>query len=228
MKRNADAQRSTAGGRRQLQPSLLAGCLTAGLFLALPYVRVVEPPQQPALELIAIEQTDWQIPTPLPLPRQAPPADEARPLPKPQLAAPQPQEAPLRAMLDFDLDLAGVGGDFDLSFSIEPTTATLKGSTIFDLSDIDRVPQPLVQLHPFYPAHARMRQIEGSVVVEFVVASDGRTEQAEVISSEPGNIFRTVALRAVERWRFSPGTRDGKPVAVRVRQTIRFQLEEGR
>ncbi len=209
-------------------PTILAGCLTAGLFLALPYVHVVEPPQEPLLELTTIEQTDWQVPTPLPLPQQAPQEPVDQPLPKPELAPPEPHTAPLKAMLDFDLGLTDVGGDFDLNFSIEPTPVGLGGDAAFALSDVDRVPQPLVQLRPFYPAHARMRQIEGHVVVEFVVSPGGHAERIEVISSEPGNVFRTVAVRAVERWRFSPGTREGQPVAVRVRQTIRFQLEGSR
>ena len=34
------------------------------------------------------------------------------------------------------------------------------------------------------------------------------------------------AVRAVKRWRFRPGTRNGAPVPVRVRQKITFRLED--
>lgn len=208
-------------------PTVLAGCLTAGLFLALPYVHVVEPPEKPEMELMTIEQTEWQIPPPLPLPPQTPQEPDRAPTPKPQLTPPRPDMAPLQTVLDFDLSLARIGGDFDLNFSIEPGVSPMDGMPVFALSDIDRAPQPLIQLRPFYPAHARMRQIEGCVTVEFVVAANGQPEDITVLSSEPGALFRTAAVRAVERWRFAPGTRDGAPVAVRVRQRICFQLENG-
>ncbi len=228
MKRQNNNPNRTLDNRQSLHPTLLAGCLTAGLFLALPYVHVVDSQQKLELELMSIEKTDWNVPAPLPLPKQQLQDPKINPLPKPQLTPPKPHVVPLKAMLDFDIDLAEVGGDFDLNFSVLPTPAVFDGATIFSLSEIDQLPQPLVQLRPFYPTHARMRQIEGSVVVEFVVSDSGLTEQIHVISSDPGNTFDTAAIKAVERWRFSPGMVDGKPVAVRVRQTIRFQLEERR
>lgn len=227
MKKNAKIQHRSAGCSHRLPSSIIAGCLTAGLFLALPYVHVVEPPAKPELELMTIERTDWQAPPPLPLPHRAPQEPDRDPLPKPKLTPPRPDLAPLQTVLDFDLSLARIGGDFDLSFSVAPGATAMNGTPVFALTDIDHAPQPLVQLRPFYPAHARMRQIEGSVTVEFVVAANGRPEEITVLASEPGTLFRSSAVRAVERWRFAPGTRGGEPVAVRVRQRIRFQLENG-
>lgn len=228
MRRSSNTQHPSAKCRHQLPSSVLAGCLTAGLFLALPYVHVVEPPEKPDMSLMDIEQTDWQIPTPLPLPQEVIQKQDRETIPKPKLAAPQSDVAPLETMLDFDLSLTRIGGDFDLNFSVEPGAVAMAGTPVFTLSDIDRAPQPLVQLRPFYPAHARMRQIEGSVTVEFVVSADGHPRDIVVLSSEPGTLFRAAAVRAVERWRFSPGIRAGASVAVRVRQRIRFELENGR
>jgi protein TonB len=216
-------------GRRQDRSGshapLVAGCLTMGLFLALPYVHVVEPPDKAPLELITIERTDWQAP-PLPHPEREAQPQEAEPLPKPKLVAPRPHVAPLQAVLDFDVGLADIGGDFDINFAMDTMGDTgLDSGGIFELSELDQSPQPLVQLRPLYPTHARMRQIEGSVEVEFVVFPDGRAGEVTVLASEPGTVFKAAAVRAIERWRFSPGIRDGSPVPVRIRQRIRFQLE---
>ncbi|MBT3191691.1 MAG: energy transducer TonB [Verrucomicrobia bacterium] len=209
----------------QSRTPLIAGCLTVSLFLLLPYVHVMEPPNEPPLELVSIERTDWQ-PPPLPHPERQYHEPETETLPELELATPQPEVAPLQAVLDFDLDFTQIGGDFDLNFSTDALADMRTDAGAFDLSDIDHHPQPMVQLRPHYPTHARMRQLEGSVTVEFVVSADGHTERVSVLSSEPGTVFCAAAIRAVERWRFSPGTKDGYPVSVRVRQRIRFQLEE--
>jgi len=211
----------------QLQPPLLAGCLTLGLFLALPYVHVVDPPTEFALPLIAMERTDWPTPPPLPLPEREAPDPETTPLISPEWIPPQAPVTPLKAVLDFDLGLTDVGGNFALNFSVDAASgfAALEGA-IFEASDVDAIPQPLVQLRPIYPAQARMRHLEGEVVVEFVVSPEGRPESISILSSEPGSVFCNAAVRAIERWRFSPGMRGGNPVTVRVRQRIRFQLEE--
>jgi periplasmic protein TonB len=206
--------------------TLFAGGLTACLFLVLPYVHVVEPREEPPLHLIAIEKADWPPPS-LPPPEREFEEPKSEPLQQPELVVPQPEVAPLKAVLDFDLGFTEIGGDFDLSFSVDGIAGIGNAaSMIFELSDIDDTPQPLVQLRPLYPAHARMRHLEGSVTVEFVVSGEGKPGSISVLSSEPGTVFCSAAIRAVERWRFRPGTRDGKPVAVRVRQRIRFQLEE--
>ena len=206
--------------------TLLAGCLTAGLFLALPYVHVVDTPEFETLPLTSLEQTHWQTP-PLPLPEHTPQLDTTEPLPKPIMAHPQATVIPLQASLDFNVELGTLGGDFSLSFTVDPALgADGLGSSIFEISDVDRAPQPLVQLQPLYPAHARMRRIEGSVSVNFVVSAEGRTRDISVLASEPGNLFNGAATRAIERWRFAPGIQNGTPVAVRVRQRIRFELED--
>jgi protein TonB len=71
-----------------------------------------------------------------------------------------------------------------------------------------------------------MRRIEGRVTVEFVVGLDGKTGRIVVSEAQPDDTFVAATVRAIELWRFKPGIRDGRPVPVRVRQTIRFQLEE--
>jgi len=222
----SNIQHPTELSARHLKPSLLAGCLTMGLFLVLPYVHVVDPTAEPTLALVTIEPVDWQAP-PLPPPQREAEISTVEPLPKPALKSPRPQVAPLQAVLDFDVGLANVGGDFDMNFVIDSSTGEgLALDTIFALSDLDSGPQPVVQLRPQYPVHARMRQIEGSVDVEFVVFLDGRTGDVTVRASEPGSLFVSAAVRAIEHWRFNPGTRDGDPVAARVHQRIRFQLEK--
>lgn len=75
------------------------------------------------------------------------------------MVTPTPPLAPLTPLLDFDFGLGQAGGEFSLAFGVEAGAAGLSGG-LFELSDVDRVSQPLVQIRPFSPAHARRRGIE--------------------------------------------------------------------
>jgi periplasmic protein TonB len=76
----------------------------------------------------------------------------------------------------------------------------------------DRDAVPLVRIDPDYPMQARQRGIEGWVVVEFTISTAGTVKDAEVVASEPGNIFDRAALNAVRKWKYNPKVVDGKPV----------------
>lgn len=77
---------------------------------------------------------------------------------------------------------------------------------------------------PYYPSDARRTRREGWVELQFTVAADGSVRHAEVLDAQPKNVFDRAAVIAVERWTFSPGTRDGQPVAMRIKQRLEFRL----
>ncbi len=58
---------------------------------------------------------------------------------------------------------------------------------------------------PSYPAAARSRGQEGTVVVEFVVGTDGRVISASARSASPWPLLNSSALSCVRRWRFPAG-----------------------
>lgn len=78
--------------------------------------------------------------------------------------------------------------------------------------------------NPRYPVQAQRANQEGYVVVKFTVRPDGRPADVEVTSSEPRRIFDRAATDAVERWKFKPALRDGKPVPSTVTNRIDFKL----
>ena len=77
---------------------------------------------------------------------------------------------------------------------------------------------------PYYPVDARRTRRQGWVDVRFMVEADGSVSHAGVVDADPRNVFDRAALTAVERWQFAPGTRDGAPVPMEVRQRIDFRL----
>ena len=220
--------RPGSGAGFQWRPVAGGVLLTALIFLLLPVLERLSRPPTDARRLLEVE-TRPPLPAPLPEPpRPEPvrPAETLRELPRPRAPAVHDRALPLSAVLDIDLGLQPVETDVDLSFSVVSADRLgSMGDLVFEISDLDRPPQAIVRLSPMYPPHARMRGQEGAVTLEFVVGRDGTTRDIRVIDAEPLDVFTHSAVSAVKRWRFEPGRRDGRDVAVRVQQTITFNLE---
>lgn len=201
-----------------------AGMVTLSLFILLPYLERLS---APSAETLSLRQVGTALPPPAapppPPPQRKAPAQKT---PQPQLEKTRRRLLPLQAKMDLNMALGNISGDFSVDFGV--STPDLTGQIkelIFDIGELDEPPRPLARLTPVYPPQARMRRIEGMVVVEFIVTPDGFPQSIEVVSAQPGDIFVNAALRAIERWRFSPGRKDGRAVATRVRQTVSFQLK---
>jgi protein TonB len=87
------------------------------------------------------------------------------------------------------------------------------------------MPGVLREVKPSYTAEAMRAKVQGAVMVEAIVREDGRVGQVRIIRS----LDRTFgldeeALKAVKNWRFSPGQRQGKNVAVIVEIELTFTL----
>jgi periplasmic protein TonB len=82
---------------------------------------------------------------------------------------------------------------------------------------------------PPYPLVARRLGKEGVVLLEVVVAADGRAADVRVRESSGfAPLDESAASTVRERWRFLPARRDGVPVESRVTVPIRFRLEDDR
>ncbi len=87
------------------------------------------------------------------------------------------------------------------------------------------MPVALHQEKPQYTLEAMRARIEGAVVVECVVEPTGLCAKLRVLRSLDSRLgLDQQALRAAAAWRFSPGTRLGKPVAVLVTIQLGFSI----
>lgn len=112
-------------------------------------------------------------------------------------------------------------------------TAVVTPPATAPLSVVTSAPAPHVsttapvlqrRVEPYYPQAARRSRREGWVEVEFTVQPDGHVDAVKVLQSKPGSVFDLAATTAVQRWVFAPATRNGKPVAVSLRQRLDFRL----
>ncbi len=75
-----------------------------------------------------------------------------------------------------------------------------------------------------YPKNARLNEIEGKVIVEYIVGSDGRIVETKIIQSVSPDIDKEAIRVILSLERFYPGFKDGKPVRIRFTQPIVFKL----
>jgi protein TonB len=80
---------------------------------------------------------------------------------------------------------------------------------------------------PPYPMIARRLGKEGVVLLEVLVAPDGRAADVRLLKSSGFTPLDDSAMTTVrERWRFVPARRGGTPVESRVTVPIRFRLQD--
>jgi TonB family protein len=78
---------------------------------------------------------------------------------------------------------------------------------------------------PAYPNIALQARIEGIVVLEFTVGSDGRVSAVKVIKSTP--LLDNAAIEAVKQWTYKPGQINGKPAAFTGTTIVNFRITSG-
>jgi protein TonB len=118
-------------------------------------------------------------------------------------------------------------GAITIPTRIGPGVAGGTGSgfkNLFDLASLDQPPVVRVPVKPNYPVEMSRAGINGEVVVGLVIDSRGNVQNAYIISSTHRE-FEAEALRAIARWKFKPGRKNGVDVSTRnVRLPIVFNM----
>ena len=81
----------------------------------------------------------------------------------------------------------------------------------------------IAPIRPVYPAIARDARIQGTVVVEATISTQGLVEHARVVNGPP--ILATAALSAIAQARYEPFKLNGNPVEVETTINVIFKLE---
>jgi protein TonB len=121
--------------------------------------------------------------------------------------------------------IASMGSDIEIEITptFDPKTTMLNPT--FLPNEVDQSPRLLRSVSPHYPYLARQDNVEGWVVLQFVVDKDGNTEKAKVVAADPEGIFDEAALRTVEHYKFKPAMNKGVAVNCLMKQRIQFRLD---
>jgi len=84
-------------------------------------------------------------------------------------------------------------------------------------------PSLIYKVEPEYSEEARKAKFQGTVLLYVEVDEQGKPRNIRVIRPL-GLGLDQKAIEAVEKWKFSPGKKDGKPVAVQAQIEVNFRL----
>lgn len=104
-----------------------------------------------------------------------------------------------------------------------PLKAPLSDENVYDFSGLEVKPRPLDQVEPNYPFFLQQMGVEGWVIVEFIIDTNGKVVRARAHAASHDQ-FKQPAIESILKSTFSPGMENGRPVATRVRQRIEFRL----
>jgi periplasmic protein TonB len=86
-----------------------------------------------------------------------------------------------------------------------------------------QAPVKVADAAPIYPAIARNARVQGVVILEAVLDTQGRVESVHVLRSIP--LLDQAAVDAVRQWRYTPTLLNGQAVPVVMTVTVTFTLQ---
>jgi protein TonB len=102
-----------------------------------------------------------------------------------------------------------------LASSLHPESAVSLSPAATQVELIDRV-------EPEYPEVALQQQIQGTVVLEAHIRTDGTIQALKLISGQA--LLAEAAMAAVKQWRFKSHLANGSPAQMQTTITLNFRL----
>lgn len=98
--------------------------------------------------------------------------------------------------------------------------------TVYRKGDGVKMPKVVTEVKPGYTREAMEARIQGGLSLEAVVLENGAVGDVEIVESlDKVYGLDDQAIKAIRQWVFEPGTKDGKPVAVRITVEFTFTLK---
>lgn len=223
---------------------LLALVLEMGILAVLAvWIRVSPPPTPVLTPPMSVQLVSWSQPSAAPQPAPKPPALRTiTPIPRKSVPTPKLSPRPLRedkvpvhTLPLAPSALAAPAAPSTMSRAPVPAAAAAVAPVVSALPPSPPAPAaetlPSIPAYahnpaPDYPQSARWEGEEGTVLLRVLVNVAGLPEKITIARSSGYTSLDRAAEKAVQHWRFTPGTRDGKPVAMRVEVPIHFRLTD--
>lgn len=193
----------------------------------------VKPPEPPPPEPVKPAVHERPRPRDLPATRQAPVPVETPPVDHPPTTT-DTTTTPVFGVTMNSTSQAGTGPAMPVGNTTHPAPTAPAGAAVKPLAapaaavEVTKMPLPRGSCSGKYTDEARAAATEGVVVLDLIVDEHGRARDVTVVEGLPNGLTQA-AIAALTACSFTPGERDGQPVAVRVRGfKIRFLLAEAR
>jgi protein TonB len=101
----------------------------------------------------------------------------------------------------------------------------IPASDVFTAYEV--APQPIVAPKPDYPEMAKTAGVKGRVILWIFVDKKGEVRKWEVKKATPAGLgFEEEAIKAVQKWKFTPAIQQNSPVGVWVAIPINFEFKQ--
>jgi TonB family protein len=127
---------------------------------------------------------------------------------------------------DFVVDVSGDG--VPVLINDPDKTVPIWDKIIVPPSQLDKEPRILRRVRPVYPFAAKAQGITARVKIRCLVDKNGMPQNIVAAECDPEDvmdIFGPPAVKAVEKWRFSPGEIGGDPVVTKVVFHLLFEMD---
>jgi protein TonB len=144
------------------------------------------------------------------------------PLPDPTPDEPEPIREPEPEIIE---DIPDIPPDVELIIG-DPEPPPPSGPLLAGVGDVTN-PKLIeeTKISPEYPELARVARLEGNVILQAIIHSDGTVGDLQVLRcNRPGMGFEDAAVDAVQQWRYEPATQNGRPVEVYFTVFVEFKL----
>jgi TonB family protein len=95
---------------------------------------------------------------------------------------------------------------------------------VYEWTDLDRIPRTLSDTQFDFPEHLLRRRARGKIVLSVHLSRQGDVLNAQIESSTMSR-FNDFVLGEVEKWKFTPPTRQGRPVEAMTRVPLKIRIE---
>jgi len=139
----------------------------------------------------------------------------------------KPVSVQIELLINFET--SGVVISCDVNTAMERYTNTLFQSREAyqpcTMKEIDRIPTPRNAMSPTYSKTLVQEGVHGTVVVDFFIDETGTVRMPAIQRSDYDELS-SLAIAAIQQWKFDPPTRQGVPVLVRAKQVFHFGLKQ--
>jgi len=106
--------------------------------------------------------------------------------------------------------------------SLPPTTAAKPASELLEIPEDFADDQVVRRVHPVYPKQAKLKKVQGTVVLQAIVDKQGKVNSLQLVSGDIS--LAQAAADAVKQWRYKPYSHNGEPADFQTRVTVDFKL----
>ncbi len=191
------------------------------LFLILPITQWTgAAPEQPTTLSIAA------APPPPPAQEPPPPSELPPPAPEPESVEPPPPLTLSQLQLAMNPGMGSLSAA-DFSFNWNEGESLEEQLKAFEVADLDQPPKALYMPEPNYPYSMQRAGIEGVVQLVMKIGIDGRPIEMTASCPERPQLEK-LTLDAARRWRFEPGTVNGREIQYWIRMPVEFRSQQRR